>query len=68
MLESMLALPMSAAASVLLFALLYGLSPMNGRQAAVVVALVSLARGFHFIEQAVQHFIRGVSLELEFRR
>ncbi|MFC1771998.1 FixH family protein [Pseudomonadota bacterium] len=43
MLESMLALPLSAAAAVLLFALLYGLSPMNGRQVAVVVALVSLA-------------------------
>ena len=43
MLQSMLALPLSAAAAVLLFALLYGLSPMNGKQVAVVVALVSLA-------------------------
>jgi nitrogen fixation protein FixH len=43
MLQSLLALPLSAAAAVLLFALLYGLSPMNGRQVAVVVALVSLA-------------------------
>ena len=43
MLQSMLALPLSAGAEVLLFVLLYGLSPMNGRQAAVVVALVSLS-------------------------
>jgi nitrogen fixation protein FixH len=43
MLQSMLALPLSAAVAVLLFALLYGLSPMNGKQVAVVVALVSLA-------------------------
>lgn len=43
MLQSMLALPLSAAAAVLLFALLYVLSPMNGKQVAVIVALVSLA-------------------------
>ena len=43
MLQSMLALPLSAAAAVLLFALLHVLSPMNGKQVAVVVALVSLA-------------------------
>ena len=43
MLQSLLALPLSATAAVLLFALLYGLSPMNGKQAAVVVALISLA-------------------------
>jgi len=43
MLQSMLALPLSAAGAVLLFALLHGLSPMNGKQVAVVVALVSLA-------------------------
>ncbi len=43
MLQSMLALPLSAGAEVLLFMLLYVLSPMNGKQAAVVVALVSLS-------------------------
>jgi len=43
MLQSLLALPLSATAAVLLFALLYVLSPMNGKQAAVVVALISLA-------------------------
>ncbi|MGW8309519.1 MAG: FixH family protein [Thiogranum sp.] len=42
MLQSLLALPLGAAAEVLLFLALYRLSPLSGRQAAVVVALLSL--------------------------
>ena len=43
MLESLLALPLGAALEVVLFLLLYRVTPMNGRQAALVVALLSLA-------------------------
>ncbi len=43
MLQSLLALPLSAGASVLFFVLLSRLSPLKGKMAAVVTALVSLA-------------------------
>ncbi len=43
MLESLLALPLGAAAEVLVFLALYRLTPMNGRQAAVLVAMLALA-------------------------
>jgi len=42
MLQSLLALPLGAGLEVLVFLLLYLLTPMNGKQAAVVVALLSL--------------------------
>jgi nitrogen fixation protein FixH len=42
MLESMLALPFGSAAEVIVFLLLYRFTPLNGRQAAVVVALLAL--------------------------
>jgi nitrogen fixation protein FixH len=42
MLQSLLALPLSAVLEVLLFLGLYRLTPLSGKQAAVVVALVSL--------------------------
>jgi nitrogen fixation protein FixH len=42
MLESMLALPLGAGAEVLLFLALYHLSPLNGKQAAVVVVFVAI--------------------------
>lgn len=42
MLQSLLALPLGAAVEVLLFLLLYRLTPLGGRQAAVVVALVAI--------------------------
>jgi nitrogen fixation protein FixH len=42
MLESMLALPLIAVAELVLFLLLYGLTPLSGRQAAVVVAVLAL--------------------------
>lgn len=43
MLQSLLALPLGAAGEVLLFLLLYRLSPLNGKQAATLVALVAIA-------------------------
>ena len=43
MLQSMLALPLGAGAEVLVFLLLYLSTPLNGRQAAVVVALLALS-------------------------
>ena len=43
MLQSLLALPLGAAIEVLVFLALYLLTPMNGRQAAVAVALLSIA-------------------------
>jgi len=43
MLQSMLALPLGAGAEVLVFLLLYRVTPLNGRQAAVVVALLALS-------------------------
>ncbi|VAW77310.1 hypothetical protein MNBD_GAMMA15-267 [hydrothermal vent metagenome] len=43
MLQSLLALPLGAGAEVLVFLLLYRLTPMKGRQAAVVIAMLSLA-------------------------
>lgn len=42
MLQSLLALPLGAAAEVLLFLLLYRLTPLGGKQAAVLVALASI--------------------------
>lgn len=42
MLQSLLALPLGAAAEVLLFLLLYRLTPLGGKQAAVLVALVTI--------------------------
>jgi len=42
MLESMLALPLGSAAEVVVFLLLYRFTPLNGKQAAVVVALLAL--------------------------
>lgn len=46
MLQSLLALPMSVAIETLVFLLLYRLTPMSGRQAAVVVALLAFAAVF----------------------
>jgi len=43
MLQSLLALPLGAGAEVLLFLLVYRLSPLNGKQTALVVALLSVA-------------------------
>lgn len=43
MLQSLLALPLGAAAEVLVFLLLYLVTPLNGRQAAVIVALLGLS-------------------------
>lgn len=43
MLESLLALPLGALTEVLVFVVLYRLTPMNGKQAAAVVALLTLA-------------------------
>ncbi|MFQ5643750.1 MAG: FixH family protein [Thiogranum sp.] len=43
MLQSLFALPLSAVAEVLVFLLMYRLTPMNGKQAALVVALLSVA-------------------------
>lgn len=42
MLQSLLALPLGAAAEVLVFLLLYRLAPLNGKQVAVLVALASV--------------------------
>ena len=42
MLQSLLALPLGVGAEVLVFLFLYRLTPMNGRQAAVVVAMLAL--------------------------
>jgi nitrogen fixation protein FixH len=42
MLESMLALPLGSAAAVIVFLLLYRVTPLNGKQAAVVVALLAV--------------------------
>ena len=42
MLQSLLALPLGAGAEVLVFLALYRLTPLNGRQAAVVTALLAL--------------------------
>ena len=42
MLQSLFALPLGAAAEVVVFLLLYLLTPLNGRQAAVVTVLVAL--------------------------
>lgn len=42
MLQSLLALPLGAVGEVLLFLLLYRLTPVNGKQAAVLVALVAI--------------------------
>lgn len=42
MLESLLALPLGVAVEVLVFLVLYRLTPMNGRQVAVVVAMLAL--------------------------
>ena len=43
MLQSLLALPIGAGAEVILFLLLYRYSPLSGKQAAVLVALLSIA-------------------------
>jgi len=43
MLQSLLALPLGVAAEVLVFLALYRLTPMNGSQAAVVVAMLAFA-------------------------
>lgn len=43
MLQSLLALPLGVGAEVLVFFILYRLTPMNGRQAAVVIAMLALA-------------------------
>lgn len=43
MLESLLALPLSALVILILFLLLYRLSPLNGKQAALIAALIGLA-------------------------
>lgn len=43
MLQSLFALPLAAGAEVLLFLALYLVTPLNGKQAALVVALLSLA-------------------------
>jgi nitrogen fixation protein FixH len=43
MLQSLLALPLGAGAEVLVFLLLYRFTPLNGKQAAVVVALLALS-------------------------
>ncbi len=43
MLQSLFALPLFAIAAALVFLLLYRLTPMNGKQAATVVALLSTA-------------------------
>jgi nitrogen fixation protein FixH len=42
MLQSLLALPLGAVAQVLMFVLLYRFTPLNGKQAAVIVALLAL--------------------------
>ena len=42
MLESLLALPLGAGVEVVLFLALYRLAPLNGKQAAVVTALVAI--------------------------
>ena len=42
MLQSLLALPLGVAVEVMVFLLLYRLTPMNGRQAAVIVAMLAL--------------------------
>lgn len=42
MLQSMLALPLGSLAEILVFLLLYRFTPLNGKQAAVVVALLAL--------------------------
>lgn len=43
MLQSLLALPLGAGTEVALFLVLYWLSPMNAKQTALVVALISIA-------------------------
>ena len=43
MLESMLALPLGSAAAVIVFLLLYRVTPLNGKQTALVVALLALS-------------------------
>ncbi len=43
MLQSLLALPLGAGAEVLLFLLLYRFSPLNGKQAAALVAVLCIA-------------------------
>lgn len=43
MLQSLLALPLGAGAEALLFLLLYQWSPLNGKQTALLVALLSIA-------------------------
>ena len=43
MLESLLALPLGSAAEVIIFLLLYRFTPLNGKQAALVVALLALS-------------------------
>ena len=43
MLQSLLALPLGALAEVMVFLALYLLTPLNGKQAAVVVALLALS-------------------------
>lgn len=52
MLESLLALPLGAALEVLVFLLLYRLTPMSGRQAAVAVAVLAL--GALFVDSLIQ--------------
>lgn len=42
MLQSLFALPLGVGAEVLVFLFLYRLTPMNGRQAAVIVAMLAL--------------------------
>ncbi|VAW78918.1 hypothetical protein MNBD_GAMMA14-2016, partial [hydrothermal vent metagenome] len=46
MLQSLLALPLGVAVETLVFLLLYRLTSMSGRQAAVVVALLAFAAVF----------------------
>ncbi len=46
MLESLLALPLGAGAEVLLFLVLYRLTPMSGKQTAVVVAMLAVTAVF----------------------
>ncbi len=43
MLQSLLALPLGALAEVLLFLLVYSLSPLNGKLSAALVALISIS-------------------------
>ena len=48
MLQSLLALPLGALLEVLLFLLLYRLSPLSGKQAAVLVALAAITAALLF--------------------